>query len=149
MVISQKRFKKELYQIISTMIPLHGAVSTISQTGKPQVAVMGYTIASNLTMLLNTDSRSRKWANIKNNPHIALAIGWDGRQPFVQIEGVATLITKQHRNFEEYEKNYFAKHSNSLVFKNVPTSVFIQVTPTWIKLTDPRTTPVTIEEYKL
>jgi len=148
-MVSQKSFKKELYKIISSMIPLHAAVSTVNRAEKPQVAVMGYTIEPNLTLLLTTDSRSRKWFNIAYNSHVALAIGWDGRQPFVQIEGIATQIAKKHRHFAAYEKNYFSKHPNSLVFKALPTCVFIQVKPTWIKLTDPRTTPMSIVECKL
>lgn len=143
------KFRRELYGIVSNLSPLHGAIATTNSSNKPEVAIMGYVIKKDLTIILNTDSGSRKWINLANNHNIALAIGWSGTEPFVQLEGIAKRITRNTSSFAQIEKIYFSQHPHSGEFKELPTSVFIVVTPQWARLIDPRTKPRRIVESML
>lgn len=53
-------------------------ISTVNADGKPEAAVIGFGQTKNLENVLGTSNTSRKYANIQRDPHIALAIGWEG-----------------------------------------------------------------------
>jgi pyridoxine/pyridoxamine 5'-phosphate oxidase len=53
---------------------------------KPEAAVIGVAVNEKLELVFDTLSASRKAANLRGNPRIALVIGWDDGQT-AQIEG--------------------------------------------------------------
>ena len=65
-----------------------GVVATTSPQGEPQAAVMGVAFTDQLEVIFDTLDASRKCANLRHNPRIAIVAGWD-QEITVQMEGVA------------------------------------------------------------
>ena len=63
-------------------------VATVSPDGNPQAAVVGFAATEDFDIVFDTVDATRKVANLRRNPAIALVIGWDEERT-VQIEGVA------------------------------------------------------------
>lgn len=59
-------------------------ISTISQSGQPKSALIGFAVTENLEIVFDTVCTSRKYRNIVQNPNVALVIGWNNEQ-FVLI----------------------------------------------------------------
>ena len=126
----------------------HCAIATVSPNGKPECAIVGYSVYDDLSLLLYTDNKSRKWHNLQVNNTIAVAIGWDANEAFIQYEGLATFITGGDL-YRVSEDLFFTDHHNSLQFKGQAGSVFIKVKPLWARLTDLTKDPPRIEEVSL
>lgn len=121
-------------------------LSTINTEGLPHCAIVGFGQTENLEILFGTDNTSRKYSNLKANPHIAFAIG--GNTPeTIQYEGIA-------REIEESElylvrDNYWKKNPHAEEHYKNETERYFIVTPTWIRYTDLRVHPWDISEIAL
>ena len=54
-------------------------ISTIGATS-PQAAVIGIAVTPALDIIFDTLATSRKYANLRADPRVALAIGWDAEE---------------------------------------------------------------------
>ena len=63
-------------------------VSTVSLQGEPQAAVVGVAFTDQLEVIFDTLDASRKCANLRRDPRIAIVVGWD-EEITVQLEGIA------------------------------------------------------------
>ena len=57
-----------------------GVLSTISADNIPQSAYVGFAVTTDLKIIFDTVSDSRKYKKIILNPNISLVIGWDKEQ---------------------------------------------------------------------
>ena len=78
--------RRELYQFLRKN--RFAVVSTINPAS-PQAAVVGVAVTEALDLIFDTLSTSRKYANLRTDPRVALTV-WEGAQT-VQYEGVADL----------------------------------------------------------
>lgn len=138
--------KSQFIQLLKEKERKHCVLSTVSVDHTPQSAVVGYSIIDDSSFLFNTDSQARKWKNLQTNSHVAIAIGWDASEPFFQCQGVAQLITHLDAQYNIYRETYFQDHPRSLEYKNNPTSVYILVKLTWMRMTDLTQQPPLITE---
>lgn len=106
---------------------------------------MGYAIKDDGSLILSTDKSSQKWKNLHTNSRVALVVGWSFEELNIQYEGTAQLI-ESGEPFHQAEKIYFTDHPEAQEFKGLPETVFIKITPTWIRLSDYSVTPPRIEE---
>jgi pyridoxine/pyridoxamine 5'-phosphate oxidase len=120
-------------------------ISSLGSDGKPQAAVVGFGQTEEFQLVFGTSNLSRKYANIKNSPNVAVVIGWDGPQT-VQYEGVAREITGPEA--EKYSERYFAKNPHARKNKELPDQCYILVDPAWLKLTDLSVTPWDVVELR-
>ncbi|OGN00131.1 MAG: hypothetical protein A3B91_01810 [Candidatus Yanofskybacteria bacterium RIFCSPHIGHO2_02_FULL_41_29] len=67
-------------------------VATASRRGEPQAAVLYYAIDDDFTFNFITDNKSRKWKNLKENPHIAIVVDAGPGITTIQCGGHANLI---------------------------------------------------------
>ncbi|MBI2064736.1 MAG: pyridoxamine 5'-phosphate oxidase family protein [Candidatus Yanofskybacteria bacterium] len=67
-------------------------VSTVSAQGDPQVAMIYCAVDDDFTFNFITTSGSRKFQNIKNNPHVAIAVGSPEDLITIQCGGHAVLV---------------------------------------------------------
>lgn len=123
-------------------------LSTVDTANHPESAVVGYGIQDDLTLLFSTEEHTRKLQNIKTNPHVAVVIGWGLDEKNVQYEGLASLIFPGMELYQESEAFFYQMNPGALAFKT-PTTVFITVTPTWIRLLDITKTPPVVEEKNM
>ncbi len=118
--------------------------ATASKDGKPASAVLGYAIKEDLTILLSTQKTTKKYANIVENPRVALNFGWSFSEINIQYEGECSILDSGEEH-EQLEAFFFQQNPHAEKFKN-PNLVILKIRPTWIRLNDLTVTPPNEEE---
>jgi len=117
--------------------------ATVTASGAPQAAVIGYAATERLEIIFDTLKTSRKYQNILSAPKMTLVIGWDDAQT-LQVEGVAdeptgaALDLLKARYFEVFPDGHERE-----AWKDI---AYIRVKPTWFRYSDFRAEPPTIIE---
>lgn len=134
--------KKTLLQFLRSRTL--AVLSTASLTGTTESAVMATTIMDNFTILMNTESNTRKVPNILSNPHVSLIIGGLNNDPSVQIDGLAKILDNQE---SQTAKTYMLTVHPELKDYFAENSKFIAVTPIWSRYSDFAVNPPEIIEF--
>lgn len=119
--------------------------ATVTPSGEPQAAVIGFAATGRLELIFDTLKTSRKYRNFLTAPRMALVIGWDNAQT-LQVEGVADepggadLARLKARYFE-----VFADGREREAWKDI---AYIRVTPAWFRYSDFRAEPPHIVEMR-
>ncbi len=119
-------------------------ISTASKDGKPQAAVVEFCELSDLTIIIDTFTTSRKYKNLKVNPRAAVVIGWD-KNITVQIETLAKEL--EGKELELAKQAYFAKNPRAKKWGNKPDIAYFAFKPTWIRYSDVGQNPWLIKEF--
>jgi uncharacterized pyridoxamine 5'-phosphate oxidase family protein len=77
-----------LYNFISKN--KYAVLSTVTKDNLPEAALVGIAVTTELQIIFDTVSNSRKFENLIANPSIAFVIGWDNEQT-LQYEGKAKI----------------------------------------------------------
>jgi PPOX class probable F420-dependent enzyme len=107
--------------------------ASVSETGAPQAAVVGFGVSDDLELVFDTLDTSRKVKNLRRDPRVALVVGWDDEQT-AQIEGVAD--EPKGAELERLKQVYFAAYPDGperLAWKGI---TYVRVRPTWVRLSD-------------
>ena len=136
--------KQEILVLLKNLNPKLCVMATCGIDNQPECAVLTYVVHDDLTITISTHSKSRKWKNLEGNKKVALTFGWDFGKPYIQYEGIAELFT-QGVDHQWHEEIYFKEHPDLIKFKG-PDTVFLKVTPTWVRLTDYSSHPPRVEE---
>ena len=107
--------------------------ASTSPSGAPQAAVIGVAVADDLELVFDTMGDTRKAANLRARPSIALVVGWDDAQT-VQIEGAADEPTGDE--LARLKRVYFEKFPDGPTREAWPGIAYFRVRPTWIRLSD-------------
>jgi len=125
----------EARHAIATYLGNHhlAIMSTVNIQGAPQAAVIGYSCTGDLELVFTTYEHSRKVANLKKNPRVALVVGWDGGRT-LQYEGEAHEVTgKQALKLEELHYSIVPTVAKYVQSKK---QIVYKITPKWIRLVD-------------
>lgn len=117
--------------------------ASVALDGGPQAAVVGFGVSDSLEIVFDTLESTRKYANLRRDPRIALVIGWDGEET-AQIEGVADF--PGGAELERIREVYFAAYPDGrdrLAWSGI---THVRVRPTWARYSDFTTDPPRIEE---
>ncbi|HET9929650.1 MAG TPA: pyridoxamine 5'-phosphate oxidase family protein, partial [Polyangiaceae bacterium] len=109
--------------------------ASVTPTNTPQAAVIGIVVSDAFEVFFDTLESSRKCQNLRENPRIALVVGWDekvGRT--VQIEGVADEPTGAE--LERLKRPYFERFPDGVVRQSWPGITYVRVRPTWLRYSD-------------
>ena len=120
--------------------------TSVTTAGAPQAAVVGVAVSDELELVFDTLGDTRKAANLRADPRIALVMGWDDGKT-AQIEGVAD--EPQGDELARIKKVYLTKFPDGVERESWPLITYFRVRPTWIRFSDFTTTPPTIEELAL
>ena len=120
-------------------------VSTTSGTS-PQAAVVGIAVTEKLEIIFDTLATSRKYANLRAEPRVALVIGWDAEQT-LQLEGIADLPAGSE--LDACKQNYFATWPDGPERERWPDIVYVRVRPRWLRYSDFSLSPPRVEELML
>ncbi|MFO0738854.1 MAG: pyridoxamine 5'-phosphate oxidase family protein [Labilithrix sp.] len=120
--------------------------TSVTTAGAPQAAVVGVAVSDELELVFDTLGDTRKAANLRADPRIALVMGWDDGKT-AQIEGVAD--EPQGDELARIKKVYLAKFPDGVEREAWPLITYFRVRPTWIRFSDFTTSPPTIEELAL
>ena len=109
-------------------------LATASLEGKPEAAVLVYTIQNNFQMYVFTETNTRKYPNIKENNQVALVIGGLKNDLTVQLDGkVCALYGKEARAAKEYTLNI---HPEWKDYFESPAGVWFRIAPFWLRYSD-------------
>ena len=116
-------------------------VSTVNPAS-PQAAVVGIAVTETLDVIFDTLSTSRKFANLRADPRIALVV-WDSAVT-VQYEGVADLPAGA--DLDACKRFYFEAWPDGPEREKSPDIAYVRIRPRWIRYSDFGQTPARIEE---
>ena len=120
--------------------------ATASATQAPQAAIIGIAVTDALELVFDTLGSSRKAANLRANPRIALVIGgWndlDART--VQYEGIADFPTGVE--LQRLQQLYFAVFPDGPTRLSWPGILYVRVKPKWMRYSDFRSALPAITE---
>ena len=115
--------------------------ASVNGRGEPEAAVVGVASTDRFELVFDTLSASRKAANLRANPRIALVIGWDDGQT-VQIEGLVDEPGGDEllRLKDVYLRRFPDGHERSALAG----IAYFRVSAEWIRYSDFRSTPPTM-----
>lgn len=87
-------------------------VATASRSGEPQAATVFYAIDDDFTFNFITDSKSRKFKNLKENPHVAIVVGTGEDVRTIQCGGHAEVV-EYLKDTDRAERIIKKVHKNS------------------------------------
>ena len=122
-------------------------LSTVAPDNMPEAAVVEFVATDNFELVFDTFSTYRKYGNIKNNPNVAVVIGWD-ENITVQYEGIATELTSEDE-LKKYQAIYFSKNPDAQKWQKFAEIRYFKIVPKWARYRDGNTNPMNIFEVKL
>jgi len=108
-------------------------LASASGAGSPQAALMGIAVAVDLSLVFDTVTTTRKYANLKSNPRVALVIGCED-EVTLQYEGEAEELAGEA--LAAGKAIYFARWPDGRERESWPDITYFRVTPRWIRHSD-------------
>ncbi len=120
--------------------------ATSSLSGEPQAAIIGFAVTEQLELVFDTLSSSRKAANLRTNPRIAIVVGgWNDTEPkTLQYEGRADF--PEGAELERIKEVYFSAFPEGPTRLSWPGITYVRVKPLWVRYSDFTTEPPLISE---
>lgn len=119
--------------------------ASVTTAGAPQAAVVGVAISDEFEVFFDTLATSRKCANLRREPRLALVLGWDLEEGCtVQYEGLAD--EPQGPELERLKQLYFGVFPDGVERAAWPDITYVRVRPTFLRFSDFRgATPKIVE----
>jgi PPOX class probable F420-dependent enzyme len=121
-------------------------ISTVDAGGSPQASLIGIAVTEALDIIFDTVTTSRKYANLRADPRVALVIGWEAEQT-VQVEGLADLPSGDA--LAACKQDYFTVWPDGRERERWPDIAYVRVRPRWLRYSDFTQAPARIEEMRL
>lgn len=135
--------REELYEFLTAH--RWAVEATVTPSGAPQAAVIGFAATKDLELIFDTLKTSRKYQNMLTSPKMALVIGWDDAQT-LQIEGVADEL--KGTELDRLKARYFEVFPDGHEREAWEDIAYIRVKPQWFRYSDFRVEPPKIIELK-
>lgn len=121
--------------------------SSVSDLGEPQAAVVGFAITDKFEFVFDTIDSTRKIANLRRNPMIALTIGGltDNDERTVQCNGIADEPTGLALN--HLKDAYFSVFPDGKDRQSWQGITYVRVRPLWMRFSDFNCDPPKIVEF--
>lgn len=103
--------------------------------GRPQAALVGITATDRGELIFDTAVGSRKYANLRAVPRVAVVIGWDD-EVTLQCEGEADILTGSER--DRCLRAYVQQYPDGRQRAANPDIVLVRIRPDWARLNDYR-----------
>ena len=124
-------------------------LATASKTGKPEAAVMVYLIKDDFSILVSTETWTRKYENIAKNSQVSIVVGGFKNDPTVQIDGLIEELAGERE--DQAKKSIFSIHPEWKSYFQSPKSRFFKIRPLWLRYSDFSLQPpeiIQIEDFK-
>lgn len=122
-----------------------GVLTTCSNSGQPQAALMGFAVTPDLEIIFDTVRTSRKYSNLKANPRVAWVVGCT-TEVTVQYEGDAEEL--EGEALARYKAIYFQKFPDGPARQYWAGMTYFVVRPKWIRYCDYNPDSRRIEEQR-
>jgi general stress protein 26 len=117
--------------------------ASVAPGGAPQAAVVGFAVSDALEIVFDTVASSRKYRNLRDDPRVALVIGWE-HEITVQVEGVVDVPVGDE--LERVRACYFVAYPDGRERLAWPGITHFRVRPTWARYSDFTQNPPRIVE---
>jgi hypothetical protein len=117
--------------------------ASVAKDGAPQAAVVGIAVSDELEIIFDTLDSTRKFANLRAEPRIALVVGWD-QDATAQIDGVAHFPAGAE--LARAREVYFSVYPDGRARLTWRGITHILVRPTCVRFSDFGTTPPVFAE---
>ncbi len=107
-------------------------ISTVNQNGKPESSFVAFSDNDKFELMIGTSKNSRKYKNIETNPHVSVAIGFDGEHT-VQYEGIANIIKDEE--LKQRLPAHLKRQPGAEKYQSDPNNIYLNIKPTWLQLT--------------
>ena len=123
------------------------AEASVSGPSGAQAAVVGFAISDDFEIIFDTLDSTRKVANIRQNPKVALVVGGftPGDERTAQYEGLAD--EPAGAELERLAEVYYDVYPDGRARRSWPGLIYIRVRPTWIRYSDYSVDPPGIFEF--
>lgn len=122
-------------------------ISTANKQNEVESAVMALVTTEECSLLMSTETGTRKWKNMQENNHVAVVVGGLKNDPSAQINGEFKELTGENAL---KAKEYMLKvHPEWEHYFDSPTSAFFCVTPTWVRFSDFSQSPPLVTEANI
>jgi general stress protein 26 len=128
MAIPTAHQRQKLYEFM--VAQRFAVIATVSDDHRPEAALVGIAVTPDLELVFETTEATRKFANLKQDPHIALVIGW-GDQRTLQYEGIADEPTGSER--DSLTDVFFKTWPDLRNHQGWPGLTYFRVRPQWIR----------------
>lgn len=119
-------------------------IATASLKGGAEAALLDIAVTPDLEVIFETTDATRKFRNLRENPRVALVIGWDNDQT-LQYEGL--VDEPLGREQERIVAHYFSVFPQKLSHRHWPGNHYFRVRPAWIRFSD-YNSPRSVEEHQ-
>jgi general stress protein 26 len=121
--------------------------ASVSMDGAPEAAVVGIVVTDSFEVFFDCTTVSRKVANLRANPKIALVIGGmvPGDERTVQLDGIAD--EPKGKELARLKKAYFKAYPDGKGREGWPDIAYMRVKPTWVRYSDYNQIPPVIVEF--
>ena len=122
----------------------YAVVATTTGDGAPEAALIGFVVNDRLELLFDSFDSTRKVANLRRDPRIALVIGGHtlGDERTVQYEG--TVDVPEGVELEALRNALFMTHPDGVRRSKLKGIGYYRVRPLWIRYTDLNSMPARI-----
>lgn len=121
-------------------------IATVNEQGAPQAAVVEFAELSDLTIIIDTLTYSRKYKNLQSNSEAAIVIGWDADKT-LQIDAIASELSGP--DLERAKQVYFVKNERARKWESHPGIAYFAFKPTWLRYSNVGVEPWIVEEMSL
>lgn len=117
-------------------------ISTVDKNCKPEAATVGFSCDENMRIVICTNTKTRKAVNMRNNPSVALVVGFEGSCT-LQYEGTVNKTTLSELGLRL--EQHYKKIPSARRFGEDKDQGYYLITPTWLRFTDYTKKPTTFE----
>lgn len=124
-------------------------MSTVNSSALPEASAVGFSfkhVGDSFEIHIATYDSSRKYANLKRNPRVALVVGWEHGKT-AQIEGVAEEVTNPEE-IKEIEWADLEKMPTVAKYISPDQVVFFKISPVWMRYSNFSVEPWERIEFK-
>jgi len=124
----------------------YGVEASVSGSGTPQIAVVGVVVSDRFEVFFDTLESTRKAANLRKNPAIALTLGPTAQatERTVQLEGTAD--EPRDGELRRLLDLYFERFPDGRERQRWPGIMYFRVTPAWLRYSDFSRNPPLVAE---
>jgi general stress protein 26 len=132
---------KDLFQSLQSLKQHLGVISTVSEDGKVESAVVYFSFDEELNLYFLTRMGSRKYKNIFHNPVVSFIAYSEHPAQTFQFEGKASIVSdpgEQGKAFTDVYINIAKKESNNPpVSQNMDSGLAVmKISPIWARFSD-------------
>ena len=118
-------------------------IATASPAAVPEAALVNIAVSPSFEIIFETTAATRKCANLRDNPRVALVIGWENDQS-LQIDGNVEVLEGSAR--DRLKTIFMDAFPGKRSHEYWPGNDFYRVRPYWARLSN-YTRPRQVEEF--